>query len=333
MAPKRAKSCNATLSAKQAALAKRLQAMADRSSAHEGLAAGARVLGIYGSGRFFEGVNEVEPSLLVRVEPSRNIYERRRHFLQWVWLAVCEDIDRHKAIEREATAKWEAKVAVHPVVVARNQWKEAWAAYRAGSGPDPGPRPCAEDKDENMPLLFKFCDDDYKAAVDADPLGSVSDGCAWAVRQLAAGTPCHDDAGTAEPGTKRAPWEEVLTAWHPLEVDGIANVAAEWGTRLTWKQARKYGGTEDFPHGLYITTWYLTRGLGRFKDLTVHGSLPVCLHAILDPPRTSSHPGHLPACRISRRCRPAALAVGSWPVGGRRYDGHPPRRRRWRRQQ
>jgi hypothetical protein len=260
-------------SAKQAAFIKKLQAMAERATAHACLGTGAKVLGIYGSGRFFDGVDEVEPALILHiVAPSYGGPEvlRRRYFLQWVWLAVMENKERRITIEAEAKRKWEAKVADHPIARAVKEWKEAFAAYRAGAGPHPGFSP--EQDDTDLSLLFPHCDDEYKAATDVDPLGTVGDGCAWAVRQLAAGVACHDGAGTGTRGETRASWSEMLAAFHPLNVAAIAALAAEWGNRLTWKQARNGGGYQDFPQLADLACWYLTRNLGRFRDLKVTSS-------------------------------------------------------------
>ena len=88
-------------SAKQAAFIKKLQAMAERATAHGSLGTGNKLLGIYGSGRFFDGVDEVEPTLILHIDralPGDPANVRRRFFLQWVWLAVAEDIEQHKAI-------------------------------------------------------------------------------------------------------------------------------------------------------------------------------------------------------------------------------------------
>ena len=259
-------------SAKQAAFIKKLQAMAERATAHESVGTGAKVLGIYGSGRFFSGVDEVEPALILHIVGGQEQHLRRRYFLQWVWLAVKENQERRIAIEAEAKRKWEAKVSDDPIVRAIKEWKEALAAHRAGAGPHPGWDTHPENEDTDMALLFPHCDDEYKAATDVEPLGTVGDGCAWAVRQLAAGVACHDDAGTGVGGETRASWSEMLAVFQPLNVDAIAALAAEWGARLTWKQARNGAGCQDFPQPTLLACWYLTRGLGRFKDLKVTSS-------------------------------------------------------------
>ena len=67
-------------------------------------------LGIYGSGRFFNGVDEVEPALALHISrgplPGAHQLElRRRYFLQLVWIAVNEDIVRHRTIAAEAKSK------------------------------------------------------------------------------------------------------------------------------------------------------------------------------------------------------------------------------------
>ena len=283
MAPKRARQAApaAKLSSKQAALSKKLQTMAERATAHAGLATGPKVMSIHGSGRFFDGVDEVEPELCVTVTRA-NDYVRRKQFVQWVWLAVLERDARRRAMEAEALAKWEKKVAKHPARIADKKWKEARAAYGAGDGPDPGPMPQGEERD--LGALFEFCDPDFKAAMEVEPLGSVSDGCAWAVRELAAGKPCHEDRPTRD--GKRASWDEILAAWAPLDAEGIVAVAEEWGRRLTWKQAQQAGGAEHFPYGADITLWLLTRGIGRFKGLEVR--LEPAQHALACPWVTDS---------------------------------------------
>ena len=278
MQPKRAKTSSPQLSTKQAALAKKLQTMAERATAHAGLATGPTVLGIYGTGRFFDGVDEVSPVISVHTAPDASLYKRRIQFLQWVWLGVTENQQRRKVVEAKANAKWQAKVAGHPIVIALKRFEVMWKAFRDGTGPNPGyRRPEPEEKD--LGLLFPYGDEDYKAAVEVEPLGTVAEACAWSVHQLASGTPLHEDAGTGQRGEKRASWQEILTAWQPLSADGIAAVAAEWGARLTWNQARKGGGRDDFPHAHQITTWHLTRGLGRL-DLKVRlrpSVLPLCV--------------------------------------------------------
>ena len=277
---KRGKTSSRQLSAKQATLAKKLQTMAERATAHAGLATGPTVLGIYGTGRFFDGVDEVSPEISVHAVPHASLYERRTQFLQWVWLGVTENQQRHKVVEAKAKAEWQAKVAGHPLVVARDRFEAVWKAFRDGTGPDPGFRPEPEEKDYG--LFLPHADEDYWAAVETEPLGTVAEACAWAVRQLASGAALHEDAGTGQRDEKRASWQEILTAWQPLSTDGIAAVAAEWGARLTWNQARKGGGNDDFPHEGQIAAWHLTRGLGRFslKVRLRPSALPPCVPAL-----------------------------------------------------
>ena len=73
--------------------------------------------------------------------------------------------------------------------ILNKRFEEALQAFRDGTGPNPGHRSqdlMPEDKD--MGVMFKFCDEEYKAAVHAEPLGTVSAGCAWAVRRIGAHT-------------------------------------------------------------------------------------------------------------------------------------------------
>jgi hypothetical protein len=284
MPSKRAKTSSRQLSTKQAALAKKLQTMAERATTHAGLATGPTVLGIYGTGRFFDGVDEVSPAISVHAVPHTSLYERRAQFLQWVWLGVTENEQRHEVVEAKAKTEWQAKVAGHPLVIAAKRIEVEWKAFRDGTGPKPEHyRPEPEEKDYG--LFLPHADEDYKAALEAEPLGTVAEACAWAVRQLASGAALHKDAGTGQHGEKRASWQEILTAWQPLSTDGIAAVAAEWGARLTWNQARKGGGRDDFPHEGQIAAWYLTRGLGRFslKVRLRPSALPPCVRSV--PPR------------------------------------------------
>ena len=62
--------------------------MAERATAHESLATGAKVLGIYGSGRFFDGVDEVEPTLILHIDLLWQLLLEIYHIMQILLLLL-----------------------------------------------------------------------------------------------------------------------------------------------------------------------------------------------------------------------------------------------------